>query len=250
VGEREETMPGKLEGKTAVIIGATSGMGRSTALLFAREGARLAIAGRRPGLLQELGEQIAAESGAPALGVPCDVTRRDQVRDLLQVARAQLGKIDSIVFAAGINVKNRDLGSLRPETWDEMIGINLTGAYHCTQLAVPVFREQQDGLIIYISSIAAISAGVSGIAYAASKCGLDGLADGTMAEEKQHGIRTSVIYPGVCDTPLLQQRPNPPTPEVLQHALQPEDVADACLFIAALPTRCHVPKLVLTTSRI
>ena len=243
-------MAGRLAGKTALIIGATSGMGRATALQFAREGASVAIAGRRAGLLQELGEQIAAESGQAALGLPCDVQDREQVRGMVNAARAHFGRVDITVYSTGTNIPDRSLDRLTPDTWDLMVGTNLTGAYHCTQLLVPVLREQGGGLIIYLSTGAVKRADASGIAYQATKAGLDGIAGGTMAEEKAHGIRTCVIYPGLCDTPLVLKRPVPTPPEVMQHALQPEDVAEACLFVAGLPARCHVPDLVLLPSRL
>lgn len=243
-------MAGKLQGKKAVIVGATSGMGRATALLFAREGASVVIAGRRAGHLQELGAQIVQETGAGALGIPCDVRDREQVQALITASRAHLGRIDLLVYATGTNIPDRSLDRLQPDTWEMMVGTNLTGAYHCTQLVVPVMREQGEGLIVYFSTGAVKRADASGIAYQASKCGLDGLAGGTMAEEKSNGIRTSIIYPGLCDTELVLKRPVPTPPEVMQHALQPEDVADACLFVSTLPPRCHVPELVLLPSRL
>jgi len=243
-------MTGKLAGKVAVIVGATSGMGRATALLFAREGASLSIAGRRAGLLQEVGEQIVSETGCTALGIPCDATDREQVDDLIRLTRAQFGRIDVLIYATGMNIPDRSLQRVTPDIWDTMIATNLTGAFHCTQLVLPVLREQGEGLIVYISSISALRGDVSGIAYQASKRGLDGIASAVMVEEKDNGIRTSVIYPGLCDTPLVLQRPTPTPQEVMQHALQPEDVAEACLFVSALPPRCHVPELVLQTSRV
>lgn len=239
-------MTGKLAGKVAVVMGATSGMGRATALLFAREGARLVLCGRRAGLLQELGEQITAETNAVTLGLPCDAQDRAQVASAIGAARAHFGRIDLFVYATGTNIPRRSLDELTPETWDEMIGTNLTGAFHCTQLLLPIMQEQGDGLIIYLSSIAALRAdAVSGVAYQAAKRAIDGIAGAVMAEQKQHGIRTTVIYPGFCDTPLVLQRPQPTPPEVLAKALQPEDVAEACLFVAGLPPRCHVPELVI-----
>ena len=243
-------MAGKLQGKVALVVGATSGMGRATATLFAREGASVALAGRRAGLLQEAGEQIAAETGSVAPGVPCDVRDRAQVEAMIQLTRAQFGRMDVLVYATGTNIPDRSLDRLTPETWEDMLATNLTGAYHCTQAVLPVMREQQEGLILYLSTGAVKRADLSGIAYQASKCGLDGISGGTMAEEKGNGIRTTVLYPGLCDTPLVLKRPVPTPPEVMQHALQPQDVADACLFVAALPPRCHVPELVLLPSRL
>ncbi|MFN3649631.1 MAG: SDR family oxidoreductase [Armatimonadota bacterium] len=244
-------MAGKLAGKSAIIMGGTSGMGRETAQYFAREGARLAICGRRAGLLQEVGEQIAAETGQSVLGLACDAGDPEQTAAAIRAAQAHLGKIDTFVYAAGLNIKQRVMGEIQADAWEDMLRINLTGAFHCTQQLLPVFREQGGGLIIYLSSIAALRGdAVSGVAYQAAKRGLDGISLGTMAEQKEHGIRTSVVYPGFCDTPFVLQRPAPTPPEVLAKALQPEDVAEACLFIAALPERCHVPELVIQPSRL
>jgi NAD(P)-dependent dehydrogenase (short-subunit alcohol dehydrogenase family) len=86
------------------------------------------------------------------------------------------------------------------------------------------------------------------VAYQASKAGVVGLAHGTMEEERQHGIRTTVIFPGLTDTPLVLKRPTPTPPEVLANALQPEDVAAACLFVLRLPARAWVPELLLYPS--
>lgn len=243
-------MAGQLEDRVAVVVGASSGMGRATALCFAREGAAVVLAGRRAGLIQEAGEEIVRETGRVALGLPCDARNRDEVAGLIRASVAQFGRIDILVYATGTNIPDRSLERLTPDTWEMMVGTNLTGAYHCTQLVLPVMREQGGGLILYLSTGAVKRADVSGIAYQASKCGLDGLAGGTMAEEKANGIRTSVIYPGLCDTPLVLKRPTPTPPEVMQHALLPEDVAEACLFVASLPPRCHVPELVLLPSRL
>ena len=88
------------------------------------------------------------------------------------------------------------------------------------------------------------------MSYQAAKRGLDGIAGAVNAEEKANGVRASVIYPGFTDTPLVLRRPKPTPPEILAQALQPEDVADACLFVASLPPRCLVPQLELTTSKI
>ena len=225
-------------------------MGRATSLLFAREGASVAVAGRRAGLLHELGEQITEETGRVTLALPCDTQDREQVRALLETTRLQFGRIDVLVYSTGTNIPDRSLDRLTPDTWEMMLGTNLTGAFHCTQLLVPILREQGGGLILYLSTGAVKRGDLSGVSYQASKCGLDGLAAGTMAEEKANGIRTSVIYPGLCDTPLVLKRPAPTPPEVMQHALMPEDLAEACLFVAGLPPRCHVPELMLLPSRL
>ena len=118
-----------------------------------------------------------------------------------------------------------------------------------TAAIVPVFRAQGGGLLIHISSIAARKPDRSGVAYQATKAGVAALAHGTMEEEREHGMRTTVIYPGLTDTPLVLQRPVPPTPEALALALKPEDVAAACLYVLRQPPHVHIPEIVLMPSR-
>jgi len=242
-------MARQLHGKVAIVVGASSGMGRATAARFAAEGARVVVAARNEAPLAGLVDAIQAADGE-AIAVPTDVTDRAQVQRLLTTALDRFGRIDLLVYATGTNIPDRSLDRLTPATWELLLATNVTGAYHCTQLVVPVMREQGGGLILYLSTGAVKRADASGIAYQASKCAMSGLAGGTMEEEKRNGIRTSVIFPGLTDTPLVLRRPVPTPPEVMAHALQPDDVAAACLFVATLPERCHVPELVLLPSRL
>lgn len=236
-----------LSGKVAVIVGASSGMGRAAAKAFAEAGASVALAARSAAALNALAAEIAA-AGGEALALPTDATDRAQVQRLMDAAGERFGRIDVLIYATGTNIAERSLERLSPETWEMMLATNITGAYHCTQLVLPAMRAQGDGLIIYLSTGAVKRADVSGVAYQASKCALSGLAGGTLEEEKERGIRTCIIFPGLCDTPLVLKRPTPTPPEVLARALQPEDVAQACLFVASLPARCRVPELVLLPS--
>jgi NADP-dependent 3-hydroxy acid dehydrogenase YdfG len=106
-------------------------------------------------------------------------------------------------------------------------------------------RDQKGGLIIHVGSISGLWGDYSGVAYQASKHGIVGLANATRMEERLNGIRVTVIYPGLCDTPILKNRPVPPTPEQRALMMQPEDIAAACVFAAALPPRTYVSDLVL-----
>ena len=137
---------------------------------------------------------------------------------------------------------------LQPAAWDDLLTVNLSGAFHVTQAALPAMRAQGGGLLIYVSSGAVQRPDVSGVAYQATKHGLVGLAHGTREEERANGIRTTVLFPGLTETPLLQKRPLPTPPEVVAQALQPEDTAAACLFVASLPPRARVPELQLLPS--
>lgn len=242
-------MAGELGGKVAVVVGSSSGMGRATALRFAAEGAAVVLAARSEGALSELAEEITGQ-GRRAMAVPTDVQDAAQVDRMNARAREAFGRIDILVYATGTNIPDRSLERLTRETWQMMLATNLTGAFLCTQAVLPLMRAQGDGLLIYLSSAAVVKPDVSGVAYQASKHGLSGLAHGTMQEEKSRGIRTSVIFPGLTDTPLVLKRPTPTPPEVMAHALDPDDVARACLFVASLPPRAHVPELVLLPSRL
>ena len=111
-------------------------------------------------------------------------------------------------------------------------------------------RAGGGGLIVYLSSAAVQMPDVSGVAYQAGKHGLSGLAHGTRVEEKRHGIRTTVIFPGLCDTEILTQRPTPTPREILDQALDPRDIAEAVLFVASLHPRAVVPELQLLPSRL
>ncbi|MDE0451424.1 MAG: SDR family NAD(P)-dependent oxidoreductase [Gammaproteobacteria bacterium] len=239
-------MSDALAGQVAVIVGASSGIGRETALGFARAGATTVLSARREDRLHVLTEEI----GGDAMACPMDVEDTASVGRAADAIVERLGRIDVLVYAAGTNIPDRALDALTAETWDMMLATNLSGAFHCTQAVLPTMRGQGGGLIIYVSSVAVQLPDASGVSYQAAKHGLVGLAHGTFQEERDHGIRTTVIFPGLTDTPLVLKRPTPTPPEVMAHALQPEDVAKACLFAASLPARARVPELMLMPSRL
>lgn len=238
-----------LSGQVIVVAGASSGMGRSTALAVAQAGAIVVIAGRNSAALNELQAEI-TKLGGQATVVPTDATDRAAVERLIESALTTHGRIDVLINSVGANIKRRALDELTDESWNGMLSTNLTAAFNLTQAVVPTLRSQGRGLIIHISSVAAKKADRSGVAYQATKAGVAALAHATSEEERANGIRVSVIYPGMTDTPLVLQRPVPTPPEVLAKALQPEDIADACLFIIGLPARVHVPELVLSPSEL
>lgn len=240
-------MTGALTGTVALVTGGSSGIGRATALLFAREGAAVALLARRAALLEEVAGQIRA-AGGMARAWPVDLLDSAALRQAVAEAHAHFGRLDVVVCAAGTNLPQRALAVLDPADWERLLRVNLTAAFHLTQAALPALRQQGGGLLIYIASYAVQRPDLSGVAYQASKHGLVGLAHGTWEEERSAGIRTTVIFPGMTDTPLLEQRPMPPPPEVRAKALRPEDVAAACLFVATLPPRVRVPELVLVPS--
>jgi NADP-dependent 3-hydroxy acid dehydrogenase YdfG len=234
--------PNRLRGQAVIVMGASSGMGRATAAAFARAGARVLAAARRGGRLQELQHEL-AEEGRHIEIQTCDAAQRSDVDAVVDKAQRDFGRIDTLVYAAGTNVPQRALTALSAASWQELLDANLTGAFHCTQAVLPTMRQASGGLIIYVSSAAVQIPDASGVAYQASKHGLNGLSLATRVEEKAHGIRTTLLCPGLCDTDILNRRLQPPSRETLNKALVPQDIADAILFLAGLPPRATVPIL-------
>jgi NADP-dependent 3-hydroxy acid dehydrogenase YdfG len=230
-----------LTDRVAIIIGSSSGMGKATAITFAAAGAKVVLAARSADKLNALAEEI----GENAIACPTDVQDSTAVDRLIGTTLDHFGRIDILVYATGTNIPDRSLEVLSNDTWDMMIRTNLTGAFYCTKAVLPAMRQQKDGVIIYVSSGAVQLPDTSGVSYQATKHGMVGLAHGTFKEEKDNGIRTSMLFPGLTDTPLVLKRPVPTPPEVVAKALQPQDVADACLLVASLPARVYVPELVM-----
>jgi len=235
-------MPVSIENQVVLVVGASSGIGRETAVLFAREGARVMASARREERLRELQESLARE-GRTAEILAADAADPSQMEDLAQRTRERLGEIDIMVFATGTNVPNRALKRLDTSTWDTIVSVNLNAAYYVTQSVLPAMRQRGSGHLIYISSVSGLFADVSGAAYQASKRGLLGLAHAIRLEEKENGIRTCVVCPGLVDTEILDRRPVKPSAETLAKALRPEDVAETVVAVATLHPRVCVPEM-------
>ena len=235
-------MPSSVRDKVILVVGASSGIGRSVARLFASEGAHVMAAARRESRLVELRDELQAEGHMIGIHV-CDAAKPQEMDQLAQLTREKFGKVDILVYASGTNTPDRAMTRLDAGIWDTLINVNLNGAYYVTRAVLPAMREARSGYLIYVSSISGLIADASGAAYQASKRGLLGLAHAIRFEEKENGIRTCVICPGLVDTEILKHRPVKPTAEVLQYALQAEDVAEAVLAVAKLPARAVVPEM-------
>lgn len=234
----------KLSGKTAVVTGGGTGIGRAIALSLAANGCHVAVTGRR---MAPLKETAAAHQGqSPILAYEADVGDREAVGRLFAWAAEQLGKVDILVNNAGVNVPDRSIASLRPEDWDLMLNVNATGAFNCMHAVLPQMRERGDGLIVNISSIAGKRAGLlGGVGYNASKFAMSALGTTVAQEDGQHGIRVTNVYPGEVETPILDHRPVPVSAEHRAQILQPDDVAAAVFMVACLPPRAHVAELII-----
>lgn len=201
-------------------------------------------AARRMERLKSLCEEIRNGDGRINIQV-ADASRPADLEDLAKRTIEAFGRIDILVYASGTNTPDRALQRLTVAIWDELVSVNLNGAYYATSAVLPSMREQKSGHLIYISSISGMLPDYSGAAYQASKRGLLGLAGAIRIEEKEHGIRTCVVCPGLVETEILERRPVAPAADVLAKALQPEDVADVVIAIAKLPPRAVVPEMQL-----
>jgi NADP-dependent 3-hydroxy acid dehydrogenase YdfG len=176
-----------------------------------------------------------------------DISDRYAVKAVVDQVLAAFGQIDVLVCNAGTNVKNRSLDALEPADWDRMIATNLTGAFNLVHYVLPSMRQRHNGLVIQICSISGIRAStLGGAGYSASKFGQSALGICLGREEGASGIRSSVIYPGEVDTPILEARPIPVGADRRAVILQPEDIAAAVRFLVELPPRAHIPELVIT----
>lgn len=231
----------KLKDKVALISGATSGMGRGIAQLFAKEGAVVVISGRN----KERGYQAVADinkDGGEATFIAADVSNVDEVAQLVQKTVEKYGKINVLVPNAGI----LGLGSVTEvslETWDQTIGTNLNGVFYLCRFAIPELIKTGTGVIVINASIAGFKGFPNHPAYCASKGALIPLTKNLAMDYAGHNIRVNCLCPGPVDTPLIwdsaQAFENPETvvQEVGQSTLMkrlgtPTDVAKAALFLA------------------
>jgi NADP-dependent 3-hydroxy acid dehydrogenase YdfG len=224
---------GALTGRTAAVTGASSGIGLATARRLHALGAEVtALARRREVMEAELGPDVRAQA--------LDVTDPEAAR----AALAGFERLDVLVLAAGTNVAERRLEQLTSESWETLTATNLTGVFSLVSAALPALHAAR-GLVIAVGSVSGSWPDRSGPGYQAAKAGVLAFARGAGLEEHEAGtgVRFSVVAPGMVDTPLLERRPQPPPAEQRAQMLRPEDVAEACAFLAALPAHVAIPEL-------
>ena len=226
---------GKLEGKVAWITGAGSGIGEATAHAMAKEGAVVALTGRRTEPLDTVAHAI-EKAGGKALVEPGDVMDKAMAPAVVARIIKATGRLDVLVNNAGTNVTARTFAVLTPENLDYVIQANLNGAYYCVLAVLPQMRAQKDGVLIHTSSWAGrYVSPLSGTAYTASKHAVVAMSHSLNMEEFRNGIRSSVICPHEISTPILETRPVKVTEEERARMLQSEDMAHLYVYIATQP---------------
>ena len=194
-----------VEGKVVVITGASSGLGEASARLLADEGATVVLGARREDRIRALADEL-TRRGERALAVPTDVSRRDQVKRLVDSAVEAYGRIDVLINNAGL-MPLSPLDRLKVDEWDRMIDVNLKGVLYGIAAALPHMQQRKSGHIINVSSVAGHKVRAGGAVYAATKHAVLALSEGLRQEVKPYNIRTTVISPGV----VLSELPNTAT---------------------------------------
>ncbi len=225
-----------LEGRVALVTGASQGIGHECALTLARRGATIAVAARNQQKLEELAAAITA-SGGKAAAFPLDVADEDQVKSSIKSVIAQFGKIDILVNNAGIT-RDQLVMRMKRADWDAVLATNLTSAYLCIQSVIPSMLKQRWGRIINITSIFGQMGQAGQANYSASKAGLIGLTMAIAREVASRNITSNAIAPGFIETSMTAVL----TEEFKQAAVKqiplgrvgtPEDIANAVAFLAS-----------------
>lgn len=216
-----------METKIVVVTGASRGIGRAIALAFAEEGANLVLAARDRALLERVEAEINA-MGRKSLVVPTNVAKDNDVAGLAETTMRTFGRVDVLVNNAGMAGVDVPVWSMTVEHWDELMGVNLRGAFLCSRAMLPCMMERKQGFIINIASeVGRLAAGTYG-AYSTSKWGLLGYTASLADSVRPYGIRVNAINPGWVNTDMARDDPRF---EDVEDMSTPEEIARVALFL-------------------
>ena len=228
----------RLRGKVAIITGGASGIGKATALLFAKEGAKVVVADQNEAGGKETVDHIRSDGGE-AIFVRADVASAEDVQSMVKAAIETYGKLVILFNNAGIAMR-LPVADLPEEDWDRCIDINLKGVYLCSKYAIPEMIKNDGGCIINMASIYGVVGGKTRAAYVASKGGVVNLTRGMALDYASNNIRVNCICPGFVETPLVRDVVK--TPEeyqalAVQHPMgrlaKPLEIAYGALYLAS-----------------
>jgi NAD(P)-dependent dehydrogenase (short-subunit alcohol dehydrogenase family) len=225
---------GKLDGKVALITGASRGIGQGIAEAFAGEGAAVTITARDAERLSQTAESL-RQKGTDVLVVQADVTDERQVQDVFRRSLERFGRLDILVNNAGV-FDGAPLDELSVETWDKVMAVNLRGPFLCTREAFRIMKHQRGGRIINIGSISAQRVRLHSAPYSTSKHGLWGLTQVTALEGREYGVTCGCLHPGNTAVETLAERRRLSREPVMSVA----DLVSAAVAMAALPANINM----------
>jgi NADP-dependent 3-hydroxy acid dehydrogenase YdfG len=243
------TVAGRLDGKVALVTGASSGIGEATAIALAAEGAKVAIAARRKDRLEALEGKLASE-GSTVTTLTLDVTDEQACRDAVAATRERLGGLDILINNAGLMLLGPILGA-DTEDWRMMIHTNVLGLMYLTHAALPHLVEQGSGDIVNISSVAGRVARSGSGVYNASKWGVNAFTESLRQEVTGRGVRVSVVEPGVVDTELGDHITHAESKRSVKEwkssmrVLNADDIARAVVYIVSQPDHVAINEILV-----
>jgi NADP-dependent 3-hydroxy acid dehydrogenase YdfG len=238
-----------LDGKVALITGASSGIGEATAEALAAQGATIVAAARREDRLDDLVGRI-EDNGSKALAVACDVTDEEQAHDLLRRAKEEFGRVDILVNNAG-TMQPSKIEQGFSEEWRQMFDVNVFGVLYTTDAAIKVMKEQGSGDLVNVSSLAGRRTQATRGIYSATKFAVNAISEALRQELLEDNIRVTVVEPGIVETELPERISDEESREGMRSRLseldplQPEDIARAITYVVSQPERVSINEILI-----
>ena len=235
-----------LKGKSVILTGAGSGIGRVTAKMLGELGANVFVVGRRENLLKESVKEI-EDAGGKGAYLSADLEDGDSAANVAKEAINAFGNIQYLVNNAGHSSKVRSMRYVEKDDWQSVFNVNVEGVYRLTQAILPNMIENGGVTVVTISSMAAINPGLmGGVPYSSAKAAVAAMMTAMRQELREHGIRSCTIYPAEVDTPILDNRPLPPDEQARSTMMQPEDIAETILLCMRMPHRTIIQDLIVS----